>query len=127
MTVEMIAYLLMILLIVYLGIQLIDKEDMLRNMKVKYQELLGRESELEWEYRKLESLHGKSFPMPDRVFFLCDQRACPGECYNCRHTSNPEHAVHFIRTSEGYMEQMPVREDCSDKKEICKADNVERV
>ena len=39
MTVEMIAYLLMILLIVYLGIQLIDKEDMLRNMKVKYQEL----------------------------------------------------------------------------------------
>ncbi len=31
MTVEMIAYLLMILLIVYLGIQLIDKEDMLRS------------------------------------------------------------------------------------------------
>ena len=33
MTVEMIAYLLMILLIVYLGIQLIDKEDMLRNIR----------------------------------------------------------------------------------------------
>lgn len=112
MTVEMIAYLLMILLIVYLGIQLIDKEDMLRNMKVKYQELLGRNSDLEWKYRELESSHRNSSSASDRVFFLCDQRACSRECYNCRHTLNPEHSV---------------QEDCSDQKEICKADDVERV
>lgn len=127
MTVEMIAYLLMILLIVYLGIQLIDKEDMLRNMKVKYQELLGRNSDLEWKYRELESSHRNSSSESDRVFFLCDQRACSRECYNCRHTLNPEHAVHFIRTSMGYMEQLSVQEDCSDQKKICKADDVERV
>ena len=123
----MIAYLLMILLIVYLGIQLIDKEDKLRNKKVKYQELLERQSELEWEYRVLESSHRNPIQLSDRVFFLCDRRACPGECCGCRHTSNPAHAVNFIRTAEGYMEQLPVQEDCSDKKEICKADNVERV
>ena len=75
MTVEMIAYLLMILLIVYLGIQLIDKEDMLRNMKVKYQELLGRNSDLEWKYRELESS-----PVPHPIecsFYVISVRA-PG-------------------------------------------------
>ena len=50
--------------------------------------------------------NGEKITKP-KVFYLCDGEACqkPRGCYkkggDCRHTSNPEHAINFRRSIPG--------------------------
>ena len=40
------------------------------------------------------------------VLYLCDKRACDGNCKNsfCQHTRNPEHAKNFYKMNGAYWE-----------------------
>ena len=44
-----------------------------------------------------------------KVAFICDGRACEADCSECFRTTNVEHAEHFERLGDTYMEAEPKR------------------
>ena len=43
----------------------------------------------------------------ERIDFLCDQRACDAMCWECRHTSDINHALNFANINGSYYENIP--------------------
>ena len=39
------------------------------------------------------------------IMYLCDGRYCEGDCGDCKHTTDIEHAKNFHRIGETYIEE----------------------
>ena len=67
------------------------------------------------KYAFIETL--ESLPSADRpnIAYICDGTACDGECDECHHTTDIEHAKNFKRIGIKYMEKMEATNETARK------------